>query len=149
MGIVQILSDQTGCGKSNMAASKLGTPISQLPGEIETKLQRLYPCFRGQATRRDKWEYIVQNHLFGAYSSICYISSPKLLLWHVASPAALSERDLYSCFFSFYSRYVLPVCVETPRVVTPPFTNRYDFVVVVVVLANIVCICLFVFVYGV
>ena len=34
MGLVQTLSDQTGCGKSNMAATKPEIPISQLPGEI-------------------------------------------------------------------------------------------------------------------
>jgi len=35
MGLLQILSDQSGCVKSNIAASKPEIPISQLPGETE------------------------------------------------------------------------------------------------------------------
>ena len=31
--------------------------IAQLVHTIATKFQRLYSCFRGRATRRDKWEY--------------------------------------------------------------------------------------------
>ena len=43
------LSDQTGCGKSKMAATKPEIPLSQLPGEIETKFRRLNLHFRGPA----------------------------------------------------------------------------------------------------
>ena len=53
MGLVQTLSDQTGCGKLNMAASKPEIRISQLPGEIETKFQRLNLHFRGPAVEWD------------------------------------------------------------------------------------------------
>jgi len=49
MGLVQILSDQTESGKSNMAASKPEILISQLSDEIETKLQWLKLCFHGPA----------------------------------------------------------------------------------------------------
>ena len=49
MCLVQILSDQTGYGKSNMAAPKPEIPISQLPGEIETKFQWQNLHFRGPA----------------------------------------------------------------------------------------------------
>jgi len=41
MGLVEIPSDQTGFGKSNMVASKPEIPISQHTGLIETKFQRL------------------------------------------------------------------------------------------------------------
>src|SRR5664279_746688 len=40
MGLVGILCDQTGSGKSNMAASKPDILISQLLDKIETKFQR-------------------------------------------------------------------------------------------------------------
>jgi len=36
---VQISFDQTGCGKRNMAVLKPEIPITQLPGEIETKFK--------------------------------------------------------------------------------------------------------------
>ena len=42
MGLVHTLSDQTGCGKSNMAASKPELPTSQLPDEIANKFQRQF-----------------------------------------------------------------------------------------------------------
>ena len=32
-------------------------PISQFVNNIGTKFQRQYPCFRGRATREDKWQY--------------------------------------------------------------------------------------------
>jgi len=41
MGLVQILSDQTGSGKCNMAASTPEILLSQLLDEIETKFRRL------------------------------------------------------------------------------------------------------------
>jgi len=44
-----MLYDQTESGKSNMAASKREVHISQLLDVIETKFQRLYLCFLGQA----------------------------------------------------------------------------------------------------
>ena len=57
MGLVQILSDQTGCGKSNMAASKPEEPISPLLGEIATNFQKLFMAmFWGRATRLDRCE---------------------------------------------------------------------------------------------
>ena len=57
MGLVQILSDQTGCGKSNMAAFKPEEPISPLPGDIATNLQQLFMAmFWGRATRLDRCE---------------------------------------------------------------------------------------------
>ena len=54
MGLLQVLSDPTGCGKSNMAASKPEIPMSQLPGEIETKFQRLNLHFPNPAI---EWDY--------------------------------------------------------------------------------------------
>jgi len=45
MGLFQILSDQTGSGKSNMAASKLKILTSQLLDEIEMKFQWARPTF--------------------------------------------------------------------------------------------------------
>ena len=53
MGLLRVLADQTGCGKSKMAATKPEIPISQLPGEIETKLQRLNLLIRGPAIEWD------------------------------------------------------------------------------------------------
>ena len=41
MGLVRILSNQTECGKSNMAASKPEIHTSQLPGVKTTNFQRL------------------------------------------------------------------------------------------------------------
>jgi len=40
----------TGSGKSIMAASKSELPISKRVDKKETKVQRLYTCFRGPAT---------------------------------------------------------------------------------------------------
>ena len=53
MGLMHTLSEQTGCGKSNMAASKPEIPISQFAGETETKFQRLNLHFRGPAIELD------------------------------------------------------------------------------------------------
>jgi len=39
LGLTVILPNLTGSEKSNMAVDKLEIPISQLPGEIETKFQ--------------------------------------------------------------------------------------------------------------
>ena len=45
--------NQTGSRNCNMAASEPEMPISQLPGEIETKFQRLNQHFRGPAIEWD------------------------------------------------------------------------------------------------
>jgi len=57
MKLVILLYDQTGSGKSKMMASKPEIPMSLLPGEIETKFQRLYSCIQGQATRKTGKNY--------------------------------------------------------------------------------------------
>jgi len=49
-----VLDDETGSGKSNMAACKQEVHISQRVDVIETKFQRVYLCFRGQAIQRDQ-----------------------------------------------------------------------------------------------
>ena len=54
---MQILPDQTGCGKFNMAASEPEIPTSQLPSGIETKFQRLNLHFRGPAFEWDWCKY--------------------------------------------------------------------------------------------
>ena len=48
-----LLSNKTGSGKSNMAASKPDILIYQLPDEIEAKFRRLDIHFRGQAFQRN------------------------------------------------------------------------------------------------
>jgi len=48
-----MLYDQTGSAKSDMAAFKPEIPISKFVDNIETKVQRLYTCFRGPATQWD------------------------------------------------------------------------------------------------
>ena len=49
--------DLTGSMKTKMASFKPEVSLSQLVNNIGTKFQRLYQCFRGQATRGDKWQY--------------------------------------------------------------------------------------------
>jgi len=44
-----MLYDDTGSGKSNMAACTQEVYISQLVDVLETKFSRLYLCFRSQA----------------------------------------------------------------------------------------------------
>jgi len=44
-----MLYDETGSGKSNMAACKQEVHITQLVDVMEMKFLRLYLCFRGQA----------------------------------------------------------------------------------------------------
>ena len=56
-GLRGILCNQTGSGKSKMAASSLELLISRLVGEIETKSQRLNLHFRGQAIQWDWGEF--------------------------------------------------------------------------------------------
>ena len=51
MGLSVWLCDLTGSMKTKMTSFKPGIHISQLVNIIGTKLQRLYPCFRGQTTR--------------------------------------------------------------------------------------------------
>jgi len=61
MGYVQMLFDQTGCGELNIAAFKPEIPIYQLPGEIETKFQRLNLYFRGKALEHLGLEQILSD----------------------------------------------------------------------------------------
>ena len=53
MRLMEILSDQAGCGKYNIAASKPKIPVSHVQGEIATKFQRLNLHFRGPAIEWD------------------------------------------------------------------------------------------------
>ena len=53
IGQSRTLHDLTGSGNSKIVASKPEVCISRPVNMIGTQFQRLYPCFRGQATRRD------------------------------------------------------------------------------------------------
>ena len=57
MRLKRIFYNQTGSGKSKMAASKPEILLSRLVDEIETKSQRLNLHFRGQAIQRKKGEH--------------------------------------------------------------------------------------------
>ena len=68
----------------SMASFKPEVLISQLVDNMWTKFQRLYPCFRGWATRRDKWQYCpmsgyIENRrwrwMTGSRNNITYISA--------------------------------------------------------------------------
>jgi len=54
MGLSEMLYDQTGSKKSNIAAFQPEVLLSKLVDKIGTKVQRLYTCFRGQAIQ---WNY--------------------------------------------------------------------------------------------
>jgi len=49
----ETLSDDTRSQKSKMAAEKTKLNVAQFLHTIATKFQRLYPCFRGRASRLD------------------------------------------------------------------------------------------------
>ena len=79
-----MLRNETGSGKSKMAVSHLEILIAQLVHKKATKFQRLYLCFRGQATRLDHCRdcptgILVVNqrwrHVTGSRNDIMYISA--------------------------------------------------------------------------
>ena len=87
MRIVATLSYQAGINrkwKSKMVTCKCEMLISQLVHKIARNYQRLYPCFRSQATQRDKWKYCAKSGcvvnqiwrpLTGSRYDIMYISA--------------------------------------------------------------------------
>jgi len=57
IGLLEILWDQTGSWKSNMATYKLEVTISQLVDMSSIAFKRLYLYFRGRAVHYDYWGY--------------------------------------------------------------------------------------------
>src|SRR5664279_272409 len=53
--LLRITTDVSRSGKSKMAAAKPEVIITQLVVQIETRYQRLPPCFRDHTTR---WHYV-------------------------------------------------------------------------------------------
>jgi len=82
-----MLFDVKVCCQAKMAATDrkwTGNYVCLSSCMIATKLQQLYPCFRGQATRRDYWECSPMSRrvgnqrwrpLTGSRQEITYISA--------------------------------------------------------------------------
>ena len=66
-----ILCDVTGSQKPKMAASNLEIRISRLVDMIATKLQRLPPCYRGQAIQLDRRECLYGQPLQDVLKFLC------------------------------------------------------------------------------
>ena len=92
MGLVQILSDQTGSGKSNMAASKPEVHISPLPGEMATNFQQLFMAMfwgSGYASRPPR-------------------NLPEVWIFEESKMAAFNRKQiLHNVWLSMYARQEL------------------------------------------
>ena len=104
MGLSVLLYNLVGSMTSKMASFKPEVPISQLVDDIGTKFQRLLPCFRGRATRRDKWQYCpmseyVENRRWRPLK----VEMIKRIL-HLVYTIATKFKRLYPCFWGRATR---------------------------------------------